>query len=234
MKKIALCVIALAAGSGLSTRAQVVNFSGQVQAGNLTAIPWVIGSTMWGTIDSGNAAATGAAGFNSLSFGGFNPALFSWTIGNVGELELGANQSPGPALMGFEVYSNTAGPAVDIQFSYNGDLWASGVVDQVRSEVVNNMAAVGTGTGQVTLTAAGVDAAFFNEVMALTAGSGQLDFTFTAFTPVNAQGLFNSAGSFTAVPEPGETAVGFALLTGVVLSVHRLRRRKLAPGVAAV
>eukprot|EP00353_Schmidingerella_taraikaensis_P009139 CAMPEP_0185569494 /NCGR_PEP_ID=MMETSP0434-20130131/2094_1 /TAXON_ID=626734 ORGANISM="Favella taraikaensis, Strain Fe Narragansett Bay" /NCGR_SAMPLE_ID=MMETSP0434 /ASSEMBLY_ACC=CAM_ASM_000379 /LENGTH=187 /DNA_ID=CAMNT_0028184285 /DNA_START=165 /DNA_END=728 /DNA_ORIENTATION=+ len=180
---------------------------------------------MWGTVESGNAAATSAVGFNSLSFVGFNPALFSWTIGNVGELELDGRLSPGAASIGFEEYRNLAGPAVDIQFSYNGDLWASGVVNEVRSEVVNVNAVTGTGTGLVTLTSAGVDADFFNEVIALTAGSGELNYTFTGFNPVNAQGLFNSVGSFTAVPEPSEYAMVFGVLgIGVML----IRRKRLA------
>lgn len=210
---------------------QVVEFSGQVQASNLTAIDWVVGSKMWGQVDSGNATATSANGFNSLSFGGFNPALFSWTIGNVGELELGANQSPGPATMGFENYVNTVGPDVDIQFTYNGDIWANGIVNLVRSEVVNDTANVGTGSGTVTLTGGGVDNTFFNEVIALSGGSGQLDYTFTSFTPVNAQGLFNSAGSFTVVPEPSEYAMMFGVL-GVAAVV--LRRRRLAVSQVSV
>ena len=226
--RIGLLAAVVVIGGVSPVRAQVVEFSGQVQASNLTAIPWVTGSTMWGQIDSGNAGATSAVGFTSLSFGGFNPALFTWTIGNGGELELGLNQSPGPALIGFEVYENTAGPAVDIQFSYNGDLWASGVVDQVRSEVANVNAQVGTGTGLVTLTAAGVDDSFFNEVIALTGGSGKLNYTFTAFNPVNAQGLFNSLGSFTAVPEPTETAMVFGILgLGAVVLHRRIKAQKL-------
>lgn len=50
---------------------------------------------MWGTIESGDATATSAVGFDSLSFGGFNPGGVQWTIGNVGALDLGLNQSPG-------------------------------------------------------------------------------------------------------------------------------------------
>lgn len=105
--------------------------------------------------------------------------------------------------MGFEVYSNLIGDPVDIEFTCAGDVWATGVVNEVRSEVVNDMAVVGTGVGSVTLTAPGVDDEFYNEVLALSGASGQLDYTFTSFAPVNAQGLFNSAGSFTVVPEPG-------------------------------
>jgi hypothetical protein len=70
----------------------------------------------------------------------------------------------------------------------------------------------------VILTAPGADPTFFNEIMALTGNTGQLDLVLSGFFPVNQQGLFATTGTFTAVPEPGEYAAlgtlgmaGFAL-----------------------
>lgn len=182
---------------------------------------------MWGTVSSGNATASSVNGFTSLSNAnvpGFNIALFEWNFGTLGNLELVDSQSPGPALAGFEVYENNVGNAVDITFRYDGDVWATGTVDQIRTDVANENDINATGTGVVTLAAAGVDNAFFNEVMTKTGGSGRLDFTFNNFVAVNAQGLFESDGSFTAVPEPAHTALATAI---ICLGAVALRRRRL-------
>jgi hypothetical protein len=82
------------------------------------------------------------------------------------------------------------------------------------------------GTGQVILTAPGADPSFYNEVLALTGGSGQLDLTLTGFFPVNDSGLFATTGSFTAVPEPGEyAAVGAAGLLGLAIWRRKAKNR---------
>lgn len=216
-----------------SVQAQVVVFSGQVQAGNLGANPWVQGSTMWESVENGTSTATSVNGFNfPASVAGFNPALFTMALGgtaNDGEnMELTSSLSPGGATAGFEIYTNSAGSNMGIDFSYNGSLWASGTVDQIRTDVVNSAAQNATGSGQVTLTAAGVDSTFFDEIMTLSGNTGVLAYTFTSFAPVNAQGLFNSAGSFTVVPEPSEYAVVFGVLGIGAVAVRRMKRRSQA------
>lgn len=217
-------------------QAQVVEFQGGLtQNADLTDNDWVLfngqPSKMWGTVSSGSATASAVNGFTSLSnatVAGFNIALFQWSFGSQGDLELVNFQSPGPATAGFEVYENNVGNAVDITFTYDGDVWATGTVDQIRADVTNNADLNATGTGVVTLTAAGVDDAFFNEVMSKTGNTGRLDYTFNSFTAVNAQGLFQSDGSFTAVPEPAHTAAAVALVCVGAVFIRRRRMRMAA------
>ncbi|MBT5060962.1 MAG: hypothetical protein HOM65_00875, partial [Verrucomicrobia bacterium] len=195
------CISALPWASALQGAAcPVVEFNGQVQADELTDTPWVTNATMWGIVDHGNASATSATGFLSMNFPGFNPSLFRWEFGNTENLELSTAISPSAVSPGKEIYTNTQGAAVSIEFFYDNVLWATGVVDFIEVNVADVNAGGATGSGGVTLTSSGNTSDFFDEVMALTGGSGGLVFTFNGFEAVNAQGLFQTNGSFTLDP----------------------------------
>ena len=206
------CISALPWASALQGAAcPVVEFNGQVQADELTDTPWVTNATMWGIVDHGNASATSATGFLSMNFPGFNPSLFRWEFGNTGNLELSTAISPSAVSPGKEIYTNTQGAAVSIEFFYDNVLWATGVVDSIEVNVADVNAVVAAGSGRVTLTSPGNTSDFLDEVMALTGGSGGLVFTFNSFDPVDAQGLFRTQGSFTldpCSPPSPNTAVG--------------------------
>lgn len=230
MKMLTLVGLALTTG----VQAQVVEFSGQIQAGELTEIAWVNGSKMWGSNENGTATATSVNGFNFPNqFGGFNVNQFSWEIGGTAvdledlDLDVGQSQSPGVGVQGFEYYTNLDGPTTTITFKHGADVWATGTVDFVRTLVPHVNAVSATGTGQATITAhGGGDTTFFDDIMLLSGGTGQLDFTFTSFEAVDAAGLFNSAGSFTVVPEPSEYALMFVLLGGGAIALRRARLRR--------
>ncbi|MDB4485383.1 hypothetical protein N9079_03000, partial [bacterium] len=195
------CISALPWASALQgASCPVVEFNGQLQADELTDTPWVTNASMWGIVDHGNASATSATGFLSMNFPGFNPSLFRWEFGNTENLELSTAISPSAVSPGKEIYTNTQGAAVRIEFFYDNVLWATGVVDFIEVNVADVNAAGATGSGGVTLTSSGNTSDFFDEVMALTGGSGGLVFTFNGFEAVNAQGLFQTQGSFTLDP----------------------------------
>ena len=230
-KSISLTFLLLGCASGvLGQSVEFLNSQSQLRD-QPNSIPWVNHNGnptfMWETVESGTGAADSVNGLNSLSFGGFVAADFTWKIGQAiaggGNLELSSSLSPGPASIGFERYTNVNGATAEIQFSYSGDLWATGTVDFIRSEVANINSATATGTGQVTLTSAGVDSTFFDEVMTLSGNSGLLAFEFDNFQAVDAAGLFSSDGRFTVVPEPSEYALMFGVL-GVAAVAYRRRR----------
>lgn len=164
MKKRFAVTLLLLGGMNMSHAQSVEFLNSQSQLRDQpNSIPWVNfngnPSFMWETVESGTGAADSANGLNSLSFGGFVPAKFTWKVGEAipggGDLELSSHQSPGAASIGFERYTNVDGPTAEIQFSYDGDLWAIGTVDFLRSEVAHINSVAATGTGQVTLTADG-------------------------------------------------------------------------------
>ena len=223
---------ALAAAVALASAAHAASFdfSGFLQAGNLTGIPWVNlfdpprpegQSAMWGTIETGSGTGTSQSGFSYLV--GKDPALLTFTFG---DLELNTFQSPGIGTMGFERYTDSDGSSVPFSISYNGVVIAEGTSEYLYDEVdhINDLNAVGT--GRVTLNTPGSDPAFYNEVSAITGGTRQLDVTLTGFFPVNNAGLFATTGSISAtpVPEPEEyAAVAAAGLIG--WAVWRRRQR---------
>lgn len=214
----------------VATHAASFDFTGLLQAANLTAIPWVNGSNpptpelqfyMWGTIETGSGTGTSQSGFSYLV--GKNPALLTFTFG---DLELDTYQSPLIGAMGFERYTDTDSSSVPFTISYNGVMIAEGTSEYLYDEVDHISDLTAVGTGRVTLHTPGSDPTFFNEVSAITGGTRQLDVTLTNFDPVNNAGLFATAGSITAtpVPEPEEyAALAAAGLVG--WAVWRRRQR---------
>lgn len=199
--------------------AQVFEYGGQTQAANITNHDWVLGSKMWGTIEAGSGVGTSSDGFTSLA--NIDISKFTFTFG---DLELTNFLEPGPASAGFEVYSEGDGSVQPIQFFYDGNLWASGDVFDITINVDNSNDATAVGTSRVQLTAPGVDAAFYNEVIALSGGTGLLDFQIADFFPVDDAGLFSSTGSVSPVPEPSTYALVFGMGIAGFAVARRLRR----------
>lgn len=205
--------------AALLSQAQAASilYDGLTQNGNLTAIPWVTTTTMWGSIETGSGQATAVNGLASVP----NPALLSWTFG---DLELSGvpaeTFSPGVGTPGRETYKEIDLSTVPLVFSYDGDVVATGSVETfvVNVDHVNDFAAVGN--GKAFLTAPGADPSFYNEVLALTGGTGELAFSIGNFNPVNGSGLFSSSGEVTFVPEPSAAPALFAL-AGLLVARRR-------------
>ncbi|MBI5688618.1 MAG: PEP-CTERM sorting domain-containing protein [Verrucomicrobia bacterium] len=204
--------------------AQTLNYTGTAHATNLTAISWVAGSTMWGTVQTAAFTGTTQSGFTSLASVDLSLLTFNFT-----NLDLNTYQSPGGATSGFERY--TASGSATFEVRYNGALWATGTPVFLRTEVDNNLDTHAIGTGSAFLTGAGTSSSFYDEVMSKTSGSGILNFTITDFYPVDAAGNFASVGSMTisAVPEPGAYA---AIAGGLGLGFATWRRRLRRPGAS--
>ena len=220
-------LLATFATTAVSLNAAVLNFSGFSDNDNLTAIPWVIapGPTqtyMWGDITTGSGTGTANSGFTSIA----DPTLLTFSFGDL-ELDVANSQSPGVGTPGWEEYRELSAPVVNMDFFYNGALWATGqLVDAYRIDVADvDDFAGGIGTAQIELisnTAAGL--AFFNEVDALTGGTRILDFENGNFVVVSGpDGTFTSTGSFTAIPEPSSFAM---VCLGAVFLFTAVRRRR--------
>jgi len=223
-------VLATAVALTSNAHAASFDFSGLLQADNLTGIPWVNVSNpptpegqslMWGSIETGSATGTSQSGFSYLE--GKDPALLTFTFG---DLELNTFQSPLVGAMGFERYTDNDGSSVPFSISYDGVVIAQGTSQYLYTEVDHISDLTAIGSGRVSLHTPGSDPAFYNEVFAITGGSRQLDVTLTSFFPVNDAGLFATTGSISAtpVPEPEENAaVAAAGLIG--WAVWRRRQR---------
>ena len=207
----ATCVTFLTA---IHAHSQMIMFFGQIQSADATANDWVLGSTMWGSIDTSSSTATSFVGFDSLD--GLDPAKLTWTFG---DLELTNFLEPTVGAAGFEVYTENDASIGLLEFFYDGVKWAEGTVDSLRVDVENSNDANAVGSGTATLTSAGADDAFYNEVVAISGGI--LTFELDAFDPVDANGLFNTSGTISAVPEP-ET---YALVSGLALIAFAYFRR---------
>ena len=216
--KIRLFVCAAALTTAALTYAGTIQFNGDIQMINPTSIPWVGPSTMWGFVQTGSMTGTGSSGFASLSSLDITKLVFTY-----GDLDLTTYQSPGANSPGFERYTPVGG-ARAFSVSYNSTVLATGTSVFMRSEVTNNADYNATGSGQAFLTSAGLDPAFFNEVMAQTGGTGLLNFTIDGFHAVDNSGYFTSTGSITAVPEPATYAALFGLAAlGLALRARQRR-----------
>ncbi len=206
-------------------QAGVIEYNGKVQAGNITDEPWVLGSTMWGSLESANGTATSSTGFKSLI--GLDLSLFTF---NFGDLELSEWLSPGINSSGWEFYSEGDSSVQPVRFYYDGVEWAFGSLNFIQTDVDNLYDATATGSGSLNLesgTAEGMD--FYTEVMALSSGTGIMNISINNFDPVNNTGLFNSSGSLSVspVPEPSSLAL-FGLGGLMVLGLARRKRNKQA------
>jgi hypothetical protein len=195
-----------------------IEFFGTSQNSVATSIPWVSGSTMWGHLDDASGAGQSTTGFSSLSGKDISKLDFSF-----GNLDLTDWLSPGAASAGYEIYTDD-GAGTPLEFSYDGDLWATGTVAFLRTDVVDSSGINATAVLSATLLSAGVEDAFFNEIMLLTGGTGVIELNASSFTPVDANGLFTSVTTLelTAVPVPAAVWLFGSALAGL----GWMRRRK--------
>ncbi|WP_309398227.1 PEP-CTERM sorting domain-containing protein [Cerasicoccus maritimus] len=237
-----LCYSLLGLSSLSATAAFITYQDGITNTSNASGPSWVSGSVMFLDIISNYAGApdvSGATGFSSSGFDLFEPTggnlditLLTWEIGSM-SLYQGAGTltlSPGVATPGFEDYryDDASGTApYNLNFFYDGDLWASGYITSFVTEVDNNsdFSAVGAGSGYLAeATVAGAD--FLAEVGALTSSTNEFSFTADNFSPVVPAdpGTFSSVGAINFVPEPGTTVAGMGVLAlGAVLIRRRQR-----------
>ena len=222
MRSIQLLPLALGLVASLSPAASAATLDvvGTVHCTDLTGPSWVGPTVMWTSVDSGTFSGTAQAGFATFA----DPALLTFSYGDL-ELDLTRSQSPGADTIGFEYYTELDSSVQPFEVRYNGVLWASGTTDFLRTEVDNSDDYTAVGTGRASLTAATVDgAAFFAEVLALTGGTGHLDFDISDFHAVDNAGNFASVGVMTAIPEPASASV-LAGLGALALGALRRRRR---------
>ena len=218
--------IALLVASITSASAATIEYTAITQAAGVTSNPWIFGSTMWGGIEAGTSTATSINGFASLA--GATPSLFSWTFG---DLELTNFVSPTATTAGYEIYAEGDASVSPLKFWYDGELLATGTVFDIRVNVAHSFDAgsAGVGTGQIT--GAGANAAFYNEILSLTGGTGNLTFTVEDFYSVSQSGQFGNRGvlsfpSPAAVPESTSTGVCLALSLcfGLGLRIRRITK----------
>jgi len=188
---------------------------------------------------SGATGAT-ATGIDLFDPGGgaMDVELLTWNFGPMSLTGIGVGDSetlsPGDATAGFEDYryDSMGGVATtNLTFYYDGDEWLSGYITPFLITVPNRFDpnATGTGTAYITAnTAAGLN--FYNEIMTLSGGSGELAFAagnFVSTTGTDPES-FTSSGSVSivsAVPEPST----WATLAGLAaLGLAGCRRRRTA------
>ncbi|MEL0059338.1 MAG: hypothetical protein VW711_04240, partial [Verrucomicrobiales bacterium] len=152
---------------------------------------------MYLNVEEGTATANSINHLHSLE--GLDPNLltFSFDSGSPARLSLTDSLSPGAASEGYEVYTNPTGIPVILTFTYDLDSWATAEVLEITTHVTDWLDDDATGKVRAVLT--GGDSAFYEELMFLSDGSGELDFTFDSFYPVSnpLDDLFASIGSFT-------------------------------------
>ena len=220
-----ICIIVVMTTS----RAQAesfINFSGTAQNGNLGDIPWVVGTTMWETIETGEGMGTFTQDISTLE--GLDPMLLTWTFGDLELTDFRSPTPPGsepPATFGFEFYSEADESVQPLEFFYDDVLWARGEVNELVVNVNHSSDIDATGTGLAKLNTPGVETDFFSEIMELSGGSGLLEFTIDEFDPVDSQGLFSSSGTITVIPEPGTYGL-FFLVCSVLYLLNHIRMKQ--------
>lgn len=181
--------------------------------------------------------ANGQNGFDLFDpgGGGLDISLLSWRFaegGNNLSLYTGpgsltqapTNTDPGAEDYRYDSQNGTA-PS-NLSFYYDGNLWATGYVTRFVVNIDNRLDFQATGWGNAVVTdfvAAGED--FFVELMALSAGTGELFFEVDEFNAIQHTnpGTFLSSGTIHVVPEPSTWA---SLLGGAVFAFTLIFRRR--------
>lgn len=236
-------IVALATSS---LRAATIYFEdGNVNAEFPTGPLWVNGTGMFQSLVYDNPIATRASGAEASSQEGFNlfsplgggldVTLLAWEFFGLSLMGIGdgdsLTQSPGIDSKGYEDYryDDEGGDGVpNLYFYYNGDLWAMGFLTRFVVEVENEDSEDGIAWGTAYIhevLPAGQD--FYDEIMALSYNTGQLEFSVDSFTVYAWEGLFasfSSSGSFTVVPESSTVAAVAGIVALTLVSLRRKRR----------
>lgn len=221
MRSSTLLPLALGLVASLSSAASAASLdvNGIVQCTEISGTPWVLTSVMWADVTTGSFTGIGSNSFASIA----DPAKFTATYGDL-EIDYGRSQSPGGATPGFEYYTELDSNTQPFLVYYDNVLWASGTTEFMRTYVDDNLDTSAIGTGRAYLTSSTPSgAAFFAEVLALSGGTGRLDFAMDSFFAINNAGLFGSTGTMAAIPEPASAA---ALAGLAALGLRALRRRR--------
>jgi MYXO-CTERM domain-containing protein len=246
MKRIPLLPLVILSACVATLHAQTMTYTdGRTNVQNASGPAWVGATLMFQDIVStfggapGPSGATGATSTDIDLFdgGGMDITLLTWEFGPMSLTGIGvgdsATVSPGDATAGFEDYRYndlSGAAAANLTFYYNEVEWLSGYVTRFLITVPNRFDpnATGTGTAYITNnTAAGTG--FFNEIMTITGGSGELAFNANNFVSTTGTDpeSFTSTGSVTivsAVPEPA-TWTALAGAAGLAMACFRRRRR---------
>ena len=232
MRKLLGICIAFMVSVWYSQCQSFIDFSGMTQNRDLGGIPWVGGTTMWESIETGDGMATFVQGIPVME--ALNPMLLTWTFGDLELIEANSRSprpmgSPTPPpISGVEFYSENDGSVVPLEFSYDGTLWATGEIQNFIVNVDDDADFTATGTGVAMLTAPGpVEREFFDDIDEISGGTRLLNFTINNFDPVDANGLFSSTGTIlvAAVPEP-QTYGLFAIMICAALVMVRMRTKQ--------
>lgn len=211
--------VAFALFVATSGSAATIDYTGTINASDSSHnYPWVMGSTMWESIDSGNSTATDSSGI--AYFDSHDVVNLSWTFG---DLELTDHLSPGVETAGYEIYTENDGSFEPFTMYQDGVVIATGISTSLRTDVENNMDDTAVGVGYVTLTAAGEDSEFYDEIMTLSGNTGELRLDIDSFSPTANEGVFTSTGTVSVVPEPSVGALMGLGLMGF-LTFRRFRR----------
>ena len=244
MKRACLLSLVILGVSAATLSAQTITYTnGRTNVQNASGPAWVGATVMFQDIVStygeapGPSGATGATSTDIDLFdgGGMDITLLTWEFGPMSLTGIGvgdsATVSPGDATAGFEDYrydDQNGAAAVNLTFYYDNDEWLSGYVTRFLITVPNrfNPNATGTGTAYITdKTAEGTN--FYNEIMSITNGSGELAFSANNFVSTTGSDpeSFTSTGSVTIVSAVPEPATWTALAGIAVLGLACFRRR---------
>ena len=247
MKRTSLLSLVILGVSVATLDAQTITYTdGRTNVQNASGPAWVGPTVMFQDIVStygGAPGPSGASGATSTDIdlfdgGGMDITLLTWEFGPMSLTGIGVGDSvtvsPGAATAGFEDYryDDMGGvAAANLTFFYEGAEWVSGYVTQFVITVPNNANPNATGTGSARITAntgAGTD--FYNEIMSITGGSGELTFAANNFVSTTGSDpeSFTSTGSVTLVAAVPEPATWAALAGAAVLGMACFRRRRRA------
>lgn len=174
-------------------------------------------------LSTGSGTASGITDFTSLD--GVLPSRITYEFAL---MDLTTFVSGGVGGTSVEIY--TPGVGSTFRFMLDGATLATGEVQSLQIDT-NYDTGAATGFGYVTLSAPGLNPAFFNEINMLTGGTNRVDFAISNFSALGgdlSSFVFASSGNFTvtAVPEPASAAAIF----GVAALVLVLKRRRRSAG----
>ncbi len=231
-----ICILALSlAVAGPCCAGDALDYNTEVVVTDWTNHSWVLPSGIPGTVE------TIIATLNNTDFPSLDGLALPLTF-EFSALTLSALHSPRPfgdsKALGFAVYSPTASSAFEIHCGK--ELWATGAILSVRSEVPDSGADSIYTRATIALSAPGPQASsiglgFYNEIMNMTNNSGVVDFNYLEavsafYGDTDGKGHLVGRGKMlaSAIPEPVTYSVVAGSLLLVFASVRRRARRMAA------